>query len=296
MRRSLSGVVLGTLLAMLLAGCGKPAGVDGDIVDDQTPIGKPTFTPVATACLAGGYRVIRYLSSYNAIDCGLSHSVEITYVGAFSGSDADSRIPPVTGSDALRAAFAECDQRTDAYLSDDWRIARLSLGVSVPSIDGWSGGDRWYACELAQLADVEETNAYDKHEGNLKDALSGPSPLRLGCYTAPEEKDDIGRVRAVPCNQPHHAEFIGIYKGPDSTYATANRSNDLLTQGCYSVMSRFVGVPLNDIDTRAGVFWYLPDEDGWRNGDRGVRCYLWVPERNLKKSMHNAGPSGLPQY
>lgn len=45
---------------------------------------------------------------------------------------------------------------------------------------------------------------------------------------------------------------------------------------------------------RTGTYLYGPDEEQWAAGDRGVRCLLWLSNRDLTRSVKGAGTKGLP--
>ncbi|MEJ3746698.1 septum formation family protein [Actinomycetes bacterium KLBMP 9797] len=77
-------------------------------------------------------------------------------------------------------------------------------------------------------------------------------------------------------------------------YADFTRNAARVHAGCRGVVAAFAKVP-NDakLGYRAGTIYYGPDRDEWTRGDRGVRCFLWV-DRDVKRSMRNAGPTALP--
>lgn len=296
-RRLLAAAALGGVLVALLAGCAKPEGVDGDIADDWRPIAeaKP-FVPQAGACLQTRYAAVGYLSSYTPVDCAQDHFTETVYVGAFTGAAAEANVPPAAGSPAIREAYAECDKQAKAYLGDDWRVARLWLGLTLPNPNAWTGGARWYRCEVVEVAFPEEAADVRQRRGSLKGALTATSQLRLGCYTVKTQRGEIDQMRPAGCGTAHRAEFVGVYTAPPEVpYPKGDERRDIFLAGCRVPLARFADVP-NDADLRfrSGLIWIPPREEEWTSGDRGIRCYLWVSDRDLTKSMRDAGPSGLP--
>lgn len=298
MRRWFAAAALAGALAVLPAGCGgRPDGVDGDLVDDWRPIGEPEpFVPKAGVCGLDAAKQYGNLALYDPLDCGLAHNTETVYVGTFTGADAERAVPPPAGSPPMRAAYADCDKRAKAYLGDDWRTARLYLWMMVPNLSVWPAGGRWFRCELSELSSVEGTGAFIKRTGSLKAALKAASPLKLGCYTVKLARNgDIDVMTPVGCAKAHRAEFVGVYTAPDITYPSGDKHRATLVDGCESVLAKFAKVPDDSlVKYRSGLIWYPAAEGDWKGGDRGVRCYLWMGDRDLKRSMRGAGPAGLP--
>ena len=66
-------------------------------------------------------------------------------------------------------------------------------------------------------------------------------------------------------------------------------------RACRTLIAKYAKVPDNgDLQYRAGSIYYHPYEREWRNGNRGVQCFLWVSDRNLTRSVKGAGAKGLP--
>ena len=82
MRHRLRAAALSSLL--LLAGCGNPGGVDGNLTDGWASIGTPTgFTPVARTCHLANYSPVGTRSAYEEVDCDLKHRTETVFVGEY---------------------------------------------------------------------------------------------------------------------------------------------------------------------------------------------------------------------
>jgi hypothetical protein len=296
-RRWLVAAALAGVLVVLPAGCSERVDVDGRIADDWRPIGEAEpFVPLAGACMSTGYTEVASLSSYNPVDCAEAHYTETVYVGLFPEAAAQAASPPAAGSPAMRAAYAECDKKARAYLGDDWRTARLWLGVTRPSPSAWTGGGRWYRCELVEVAPVGTFDEVQQRRGSLKGALTAASRLRLGCYTVRKGTGGgIGTMTPVGCATAHQAEFVGVYSAPDVAYPKADARESVFLDGCRAALATFVKVPYDsEIKFRSGVIWVPAKEAEWQGGDRGIRCYLWMDDRDLRRSMRDAGPSGLP--
>ncbi|MBM0275631.1 septum formation family protein [Micromonospora tarensis] len=294
MRRAMTTVFAAAMTAVLLAGCAAPEGLDGDLTDDWATLSAASaFTPAAGVCHAGDFTDVVSLAGYEPVDCAGPHRLETVHVGAFP---AERTTAPAGGSVELRGAFAECDTRATGYVGDDWRAGRLRLSVALPNGPGWAAGSRWFRCDLTELNTVEAAATVVVRSGSLRDALKAPSGLRLGCQ---QTRGGAGRgvqtLTPVECARQHDAEFVGVWRAPDTAYPTREADWVPLYTGCRSVLGRYVGVP-NDAELRfrSGVVVRPPGAGRWKVGDRGVRCYLWLSHRTVSASLKGAGPAGLP--
>jgi hypothetical protein len=281
--------------AVVLGGCSAPKGIDGKIADDWGPIAQPSsFVPEAGVCHASGFSETAYRSGYDPVDCAQQHQTETVYVGAFSGAAAERPAPPRSGSTELRTAFTECDRRAKSYLGNDWRSGRLWLGVTVPSTQGWSGGSRWFRCEVSELSDVENDGDVVDRSASLKGALTTASALRLGCYTYTRTAD-TDRFAAVACSKPHNAEFVGVTTGADAVYPSTKAAWDRYHGACRSLIAKYAKVPDDsNMQYRTGTVLVPNGAPEWKDGNHGIRCYAWLNQRKLTRSLKGIGSAGLP--
>ncbi len=286
------GVFALVVVGAFAAGCAGPT--DGDLTDDwrAMPVAGP-FTPGAGVCHAGDFTAEVTLEAYQPVDCAAPHRVETVHVGTFP---AEQRTAPVAGSADFRGAFADCDTRTSAFVGDDWRAGRLRLSVAVPSAPGWASGSRWYRCDLTEVTTAEAAATVVTRTGSLRDALKGRSPLRLGCQQSRRDRGGgVELLLAVECGTRHDAEFVGVWRAPDRPYPAKDADWLPLYAGCRGVTARYAGVPEDvALGLRADVVVRPPGAGRWRMGDRGVRCYLWLSDRQVTGSLKDAGPARLP--
>ncbi|PZM97477.1 MAG: hypothetical protein DIU79_02525 [Actinobacteria bacterium] len=297
MRRVVTAVALGGAAALMLAGCGKPAGVDGNLVDDWAAFPTPSsFTPPPATCYAADFADTAYLSAYDPVDCSEEHRVETVHVGTFEGRAAARDKPPRPGSAEFRSAYAECDAKTEEYVGGAWRTARLWMGVALPSEQAWAGGARWFRCDVTEVTNVEDSGDTATRSSSLRDALKGSSPLRLGCYSVKLGRDNtIDTMTATACDKPHNAEFAGVWTAPDIPYPRQTSDWDRFHQACRSVIARYVGLPDDgNLIYRTGVISLPGASSDWEAGNRGVRCYLWLSNRTVNTSLKGAGPNSMP--
>ncbi|MEV4759248.1 septum formation family protein [Micromonospora sp. NPDC049559] len=288
-------VVCGALVLASLAGCGAPAGTDGDLTDHWSRLPAATqFTPETGTCHPD-LDAVGYLSTYTVLDCARPHRTETVYVGRFSGAQADRASAPAADSAELRTVFPECDARVKQFVGGDWRGARMSIRVVPPSPGGWAGGSRWYRCDvfLLNALDGGDDERVVDNTGSLRGVLAKPSPLAYGCFN----ENQLEQLTPIDCASSHRFEYVGIFNvradasldalvdKPDNTYAA-----------CYFVISAYVRVPsVLTVGARLGVSFRTPSAEAWARGDRGIRCFLWSDDRALTRSLKNAGPAGLPK-
>lgn len=294
MRRAKGGLAVALLTAALLVGCADSAELDGDLVDDWPALATPgPFQPPAGVCQVADFTDTVAAADFAPVDCAVPHRVETAHVGTFP-STVTTR--PAVDSAPMRAAFADCDTRSSAYLGDDWQAGRLRLGVALPSARGWASGARWYRCDLTELDTVERGGRAVLRTGSLRDALKGSSALRLGCQdarTGPEL--GVQTVTPVDCGKPHNAEFVGAWRSPEVPYPTKPADWAPVYTGCRSVLARYANLPVDDdLRFRTDVVVRPPGAARWQAGDRGVRCYLWLSDRTVTRSLKGAGPAALP--
>jgi hypothetical protein len=297
MRRWMTLLALAGAVGLGLGGCAAPGGSDGDLTDDWARLAEPMiFAPKAEACHAADFSETVYLSSYLPVDCPVSHRLETVHVGAFTAAAANAAAPPARGSADFGKAYSECDGKAREFLGADWRTGRLWLGVATPSPQGWSGGARWFRCDVMELSNVEDEGDTVTRTGTLKGTLRTPGPLHLGCYAATLTRTgNIDRMAAVDCDKRHNSEFTGVWRAPAGLrYPSAERDWAAFYDGCYQVTARYVEVPRNSIGFRTGIMALPGGPEDWQAGNRGVRCYLWISDGRFTRSLKGVGPSGLP--
>lgn len=300
MRRSRWTVaaVCGLVAVLSLSGCGNPGGVDGDLTDDWALMGEPTsFVPPADTCYTSGYSPFASLTGFDPVDCADRHAAQTVYVGTFNGAAADRGTPPPKGSSEIRKAYAECDKQATSYLGGDFRYGRLWLGVVVPSSSGWNGGSRWFRCDLFEVSEVEDFGDVAYRQGSLRGALSGASPLRLGCYAVQAASTgSIKTMTPVACQKAHNSEFVGVHRLADSAaYPKSDADWQKLHTGCRKEVARYVKVPDDaDLKYRTGTVVVPNLEADWKDGNHGVRCYLYLKDAKFTRSLEGAGSKALP--
>ena len=297
------GIPAALAALLIVAGCANPGGVDGDLTDEWGAMAPATgFVPNSGTCHSANFDVIGARGTYEEMDCALQHRTETVFVGTYESPAAEADEPPAAGSAGARAAYRSCDDKTTAYVGGPWRTARLWIGVTHPTRAAWTGGARWYRCELLQVSSVEDQGGLVQRAGSLRDVLAGgegADGLALGCYGVQQNSSGaISAMPAVPCDRTHNAEFAGVWDAEDLDYPKTDADWTAFHDGCRASVATYVGVPDDkDLQYRAGVVSLPGSQDVWQLGDHAVRCYLWLDGAELTSSLKGKGAASLPiQY
>ena len=295
--------ILGAAAVFFIAGCSSAplGGIDGDLNDDWAALSTPApFRPAVGDCHEA-LAATGPLDDYRPVSCQELHVSETFHVG--TSTDAD--LPPAAGSAGAKAAFQECSEAAAAFLGGPWRAARLGLSVVWPTRAGWSGGARWFRCDLTQsdLDGQSRTSRTGSLAGELKTpptagpGLDGgtPSPLRLGCFNPEVDGETVTTMTAVSCDKAHRAEFAGLWKAPEVSYAELEEDTARSAAGCRAAIAKYADLPDdNDMQYRTGWISYNPTRTEWVSGERRVRCFMYFANRTFSRSLKGAGPAALP--
>jgi len=295
--------IMATLSAVLLsaAACGKPGGVDGDLTNGWGPMAAATgFRPAAGVCHGATFNEVGARGTYEEIDCNLRHRTETVFVGAYESPAADADEPPADGSAGARSAYQVCDDQTTTYVGGPWRTARLWIGVTHPTAVAWSGGARWFRCEVLELSSIEDDGGLVERVGSLREALAGSaSDLFLRCYAVRlGSADAIDTMPSVACSAKHNGEFVGVWDAGALAYPKDDAGWAKYHDGCRTMIASYAAVPDDqDLEYRTGVISLPAGDDVWALGDHKVRCYLWLDGAALTGSLKGKGVQSLPvQY
>jgi hypothetical protein len=299
--RTRLGIMASVVLLALAAGCGKPGGVDGDLTNGWGPMAPATgFQPDTGTCHSANFNPIGARSTYEVVDCKLPHRTETVYVGTYDSPAADADDPPADGSAGARSAYDTCDDKTTTYVGGAWRNARLWIGVTHPTPAAWTGGARWFRCEVLEVSSVEDGGGVVQRAGSLQSALAdGTSPLMLTCYAI--QLGGSGSIQTMPgvaCRAKHNAEYVGVWYAGDLGYPSKDADWAKFHDGCRKLIASYAGVPDDaDLQYRTGVISLPGGDDVWALGDHAVRCYLWLDGASLTGTLKGKGDKGLPvQY
>jgi Septum formation len=288
-RRWLAAAVA-TLAALAVTGCSDgPAGADLTAKWPMIAAATP-FRPAAGACHET-LEAIGSADTYVPVSCTELHVSETFFVGTAP----EAPVVPSSGSAPARQAYEQCSGQAETFLGGPWRGARVAVRVIWPSRQGWSGGSRWFRCDVTET-DLDAQNDQSR-TGSLAGALPGSSALLLGCFNPKVNADDVRTMTAVACPAKHKAEYVGTWTAPDIPYAEQTKDRTRTATGCRSVIAKYTGVPDDsDMQYRSGWISYNPTRAQWQLGERRVRCFLWFSDRTLTRSLKGTGPKALPVH
>jgi hypothetical protein len=273
-------------LVLAVAGCAaRPEGVDGDLTDGWRPLpAAQQFRPAAGTChaeLAESGAADRYAP----IPCTGPHLAETVAVADLAGAAALA-----APQDGLPAAYTECARRTTAFLGADWRTGWLLMQPVLPSRNAWSGGARWFRCDVAETSPTD--GKLVDRATSVKAGLRPGAPLRMACADPKVDGVQVTEMRPVACAGRHRAEFAGLYQSKRARPADVTDAE--MEKGCGSAIARFTGIPDDgNVQYRVGWLGFPPDDAAWRLGDRAIRCFLWLNGEPMTGSYRDAGTKKL---
>jgi hypothetical protein len=270
------------------AGCTASRG-GGDVTDGWPMItAAHPFKPAAGTCHET-LEATGSVDTYQPVDCKELHVSETFHIGTAQNAP----VAPSAGSAPARQAYAECAAKAVDYLGGPWRGARIAVHLIWPSRKGWSGGTRWFRCDVTETDLDGQDDA--SRTGSLAGALAGDSPLKLGCFNPKVAEDAVNTMTPVACTAKHKAEYVGLWTAPDIPYAEQSKDRTRTAAGCRSVIAKYADLPDDaDMQYRSGWISYNPSRAEWQLGERRVRCFLWFSDRTLTRSLKGAGPSVFP--
>ena len=191
--------------------------------------------------------------------------------------------------------------RSTRRLGADWRPAGSGLTVVLPSPQAWRGGARWYRCDVTEIASIDDT-AVDLRTGSLRGALSGSGPAGVRLLQ-PEGWSRTTSTRWCRCvlhrQAPRRVRRRLARRRTAATPAftgNAKRTH----RACQTMIAKYAKVPDNS-DARSTAparSTTSPYEEEWRNGNRGVQCFLWISDRDLTRldeERRHQGPCRSPE-
>jgi hypothetical protein len=286
--RGIVGALLTGITLLAASACALPPGTDGDLTNQWPALAEPTgWEPKAGPCFTEFF-VQSHRATYDPIECTKDHRYETVHVGQFTGDAARLDSPPKAGSPELKAAWAECDAKTTEFLGGEWRDGKIWIGVSTPSTGNWSGGARWYRCEVAAREDLWEGAVSGSK--SLKGEFAGDSQLKYGCYQHDRGQEEVAKA----CTEAHNSEYTGFVKVNYAWDDLKNHDDEFFSK-CRSNIARYAGVPDDgNVKFRTGVSIKWPELADWEAGDTTIRCYMWLGSEKKTRSIKGAGGGGLP--
>jgi len=101
--------------------------------------------------------------------------------------------------------------------------------------------------------------------------------LRVGDCFNPKDIDaaEADEVDAKRCNESHQFEMMSIGEMADGGYPSDTDFEDFVATVCLPAFADYVGLAYED--SRLDIYWYVPLEEGWNQGDHLVQCAVYDP-------------------
>ncbi|MGI5242357.1 septum formation family protein [Dactylosporangium sp. CA-139066] len=284
------------LLLGALSGCANPAGTDGDLGDDwaMMPAAKVP-EPVLGECRNSAGFSNQDSSSWDGVPevvpCDGPHQIEIVAVGKVS--DDLGKQPKLPDRGQFAPLYAACEEGAAKYLGGDWQAGRLYLYLQPPTYAQWLGGLRTYHCDAAVVGPDDKFEKFDK---SFKNAVQNGGALAQTCaVTSGGTKDTLfARADPVACTSPHDMEYAGYVTAPaDAAYPNGQDANDkLFGKACEAKMLEYMGMSRTAYNKQRDVYyvwWRTSGATGWKAGDHSSRCYFFLHNRKISKSVKGMG-------
>ncbi|GAA4260280.1 septum formation family protein [Dactylosporangium darangshiense] len=280
------------LIGGALSGCAVKAG-DGDLTDDWAMMSAPKVPePETGSCWTTSATEVSDLTPSNVTQttCDLTHTFETAKVGHFSGTAANSSSPPSPSQ--LADAWTDCDKAVADYLGAEWQAGRVYVQVTPPTSRQWTGGARFYRCDVASLR--TEAGIFDPRKETMKGTLASGGELRLTCGTqVGTTNDSWDDITPAKCTDPHDVEYVGFVSSPTNDYPTGSKAvDDAFSKACEAKMLAFIGMSRSSWSSQKSLYygyWMTADKDEWTAGNHTARCYLMIDKKKINRSLKGAG-------
>lgn len=204
-------------------------------------------------------------SVLTTVACDRPHHHEVM-LSAELPADLRATYPPATAS-----LKPWCTIALTGYLaSPDAEATRLEEVVRVPSRTQWDGGERWYACTVAERG---PDNYPVRRTGPVAGVLAGGLGPFQRCLVGDPLDDPL---QVVPCTRPHLSEAVpgvltlGAPGDPVPDIETLFREK--IIPHCQKAVAAYLGGDRPDV-TFSGLG---PLAENWTAGVRTAVCYATV--------------------
>lgn len=289
--KRIAALACALIMGGALGGCAKQAG-DGNLVDDWAMMAAPKIIePEAGACwTTSATDADRMPVTLTQTACDLQHTFETAKIGHFGGTTANSSSPPAPSQ--MTDAWTDCDKASADFLGGQWQDGRVFVSVGVPTSRQWSGGARWYRCDIAALR--SEAGIFDPRRETLKGTLAGAGELRLGCGNQIGTTDNSwSDIEAAKCTDAHDVEYVGTVSSAGADYPTDHPTRTAaFSKACESKLLAFTGMSRAKYGQSQALYygyWITTGKDGWTAGNHTARCYLMLDKKKINRSLKGAG-------
>jgi len=291
-RRGLAAAVLIAVALSVVAGLGFAGyAVVSRILPSGTPsAGDPTPSiDVLAVPAVGTCYLTPVVSAFNAVAeqaervaCEEEHTLETIASGQVD--PAANPEQPGIASPVVRDLYAGCETAAETFLGAPWRTMYTRLVLSLPSTGAWRQGATWYRCDLASSDGIAQETF--PATGTLKGTAEP-----ITCLSFTYQGTQLGDIEPSDCTAPHHGEFAGLVRLPDTDLAGNALFTDL-TNRCLPVVLAFLGSSrvANEL-----TYWFIYD-DTVDALDRNVLCVVAIDQDRgtVVGSLRGIGAGPIP--
>jgi serine/threonine protein kinase len=262
------------------------------MLPDGTPGADPTASiDILAVPAVGTCHLAQVSSEFNPaaeqaqrVACEEEHTLETIASGPVDAASNPEQ--PGIESPVVRDLYAGCEAAAETFLGAPWRTTYTMLVLSLPSADAWRHGATWYRCDLAASDGFAQRTALP-----VTGTLTGTAES-ITCLTFTYQGTAIGNIEPSDCTAPHHGEFAGLVRLPDTDVVAGDALATDLTNRCGPVVLGFLGSSriANEL-----TYWFIYD-DTVNALDRNVLCLVAVDQDRgtLVGSLRGIGAGAIP--
>lgn len=263
--------VLGTLAALVVAGCGSSTPTE-PAPSTPPPTASAVPRPAASGChqLSYAEAVAPTLPATTSdVPCAQSHTAETFRVGALHTAVGGHLVAADSARVQAQVAAA-CPGALSSYVGGDQATLRLSMLRAVwftPTVAQVDGGADWYQCDVIALAG---DGTLAPVTGSLKGVLAGPHARAWAmCGTA--QPGTTGFTR-VPCGADHSWRALSVVDLPAGAHPGEAQVKAAGQKPCQQAGQNVASDALN---YQWGYEW--PTAAQWASGQTYGIC--WAPDK-----------------
>ena len=252
-------LVCGLVLALLLSGCGgkdkakdpddKPGTASSDSSGDDEPAPDPGYgAPKAGEChRMKAAQSVASVATSKKVGCRSAHTNVIAYVGFLPKPV--SPATPLAQRRAIGKKFCQpAYQRVVGGTLADRATSILTWTLFTPGQAQLERGARWVRCDVVARS------------GDKLVPLPPATPLLA--QGIPEQlricQNEAGLD--VSCGQTHAFRVQAVYRAAGNVYPDTTAYTRVARARCRQLLGVY------------GGFWQPPSQEGWKAGDRFIRC------------------------
>jgi hypothetical protein len=193
---------------------------------------------------------------------------------------------PGIATPVVRDLYAQCETEAETFLGAPWRTTYTLLVLSLPSTDAWRQGATWYRCDLAASDGIDQEST-SPVTGTLRGTASP-----ITCLSFTYQGTALGDIEPSDCTAPHHGEFAGLIRLPDTDLLAGDALANDLSDRCEPVVLGFLGASrlANEL-----TYWFIHD-DTVNALDRNVLCVVAIDQDRgtVVGSLRGIGTGSIP--